>query len=868
MKSIINITLTVCFLMLLSVSFSQTVTQAEYFWDTDPGQGLGTPLTVTDGSFDEAVEEVFKNISILPSIGAHTFNIRIKDANNVWSPLYTSSIYIASSNGARNLNIVQAEYFWDSDPGQGAATPLLAVDGNLDEIIESVYKDISVLPPVGAHTFNVRVKDANNNWSPIFTTSIYVQTTGTTSRDINVVAGELYFDTDPGYGSGMPLLALDGNFNHVVEQLYVQGLPSSITAGLHSMHVRMQDANGNWGPEFVTTVSIDTTIYPVIANITEGDTLFCSNELLTNQLFVAINNPLATYTWSVTNGSVSSGQGNDSVYINWSGSFPATIKLKVCEGANCDSTTKVVDVKAISQTTINDSICQGSSYNFNGEILNTSGTYYDTLVNNISCDSIITLNLYVKPVPTLNLSVNGNELTATSGFSSYNWYFNGNIISGADSNIYNATQSGGYVVEAITSSGCTTISGTYNHTLVTCIPTISITSSLGDTLCSNENVVFTASITDGGTSPQYQWIKNGINVGAGSPTYSPSSLASNDSISCVLTSNASCATTTVLTSDTIVITINSSNTTIINDTICNGGSYSFKGQTLTTAGTYYDSLDNQFGCDSIVTLNLTVNSCSINQDSCSGLIISEYIEGSSFNKAIEIFNASNLSINLSQYQVKIYSNGGSTASSVITLAGNLAAYSTYVVANTGANAMILGQADQTSGSLNFSGNDAVSLEKNDTIIDLIGVIGQDPGPQWGNGTKDHTLVRKSSVLGGVNINPSTFDPIVEWDIYGIDVVNYIAAHNSDCSNTTLITVKEILTANLYPNPTFDDVKIEVNSSENDIHYEVFDSKGKLITNGKFKNTKLIRMSTFERGIYHVKLFTEKSNIITKKIVKQ
>ena len=82
-------------LWLLSVSLSaQVVTSAEYFWGTtDPGAGNGTAMSASDGTFDEAVEEVIKaGISLPASNGIHLFNIRVKDGNGNWGPLYKKAL--------------------------------------------------------------------------------------------------------------------------------------------------------------------------------------------------------------------------------------------------------------------------------------------------------------------------------------------------------------------------------------------------------------------------------------------------------------------------------------------------------------------------------------------------------------------------------------------------------------------------------------------------------------------------------------------------------------------------------------------------------------------------------------------------------
>ncbi|HOH98212.1 MAG TPA: endonuclease [Candidatus Cloacimonadota bacterium] len=135
------------------------------------------------------------------------------------------------------------------------------------------------------------------------------------------------------------------------------------------------------------------------------------------------------------------------------------------------------------------------------------------------------------------------------------------------------------------------------------------------------------------------------------------------------------------------------------------------------------------------------------------LFISEYIEGSvGNNKAIEIFNASGDTVDMTQLNVKVAANGGAWGSPIV-LTGTLANHNVYVLANTTADAAILALANQTSGSLSHNGDDAVGLFYGDTLIDAVGVQGVDPGDGWevagvANGTKDHTLIRKSTVTQG------------------------------------------------------------------------------------------------------------------------
>ncbi len=133
------------------------------------------------------------------------------------------------------------------------------------------------------------------------------------------------------------------------------------------------------------------------------------------------------------------------------------------------------------------------------------------------------------------------------------------------------------------------------------------------------------------------------------------------------------------------------------------------------------------------------------------LFISEYIEGSSNNKAIEIYNPGASPVTLTGYSLQVFFNGSATATLTIPLSGVLAPGDVYVVAHTMANAAILAKADQTNGAGWFNGDDAVVLRNGTTAVDVVGQIGLDPGTEWGSGlasTADNTLRRKTGVLAG------------------------------------------------------------------------------------------------------------------------
>ncbi|WP_109506946.1 ExeM/NucH family extracellular endonuclease [Nocardioides speluncae] len=179
------------------------------------------------------------------------------------------------------------------------------------------------------------------------------------------------------------------------------------------------------------------------------------------------------------------------------------------------------------------------------------------------------------------------------------------------------------------------------------------------------------------------------------------------------------------------------------------------------------------------------------------LFFSEYIEGSSNNKALEIYNGTGGTVDLAaeNYNVQMFFNGSATAGLTISLTGPTVAVAdgdVYVLAQSAASPSILAVADQTNGSGWFNGDDAVVLRKGTIIIDVIGQVGIDPGTEWGTGvtsTADNTLRRKPSIQAGDPNHSDAFDPAVEWDGFATDTFDGLGAHviDDDGDNAPTVT---------------------------------------------------------------------------------
>ena len=154
------------------------------------------------------------------------------------------------------------------------------------------------------------------------------------------------------------------------------------------------------------------------------------------------------------------------------------------------------------------------------------------------------------------------------------------------------------------------------------------------------------------------------------------------------------------------------------------------------------------------------------------LFISEYVEGSSFNKAVEIYNPTLATIDLTGYEFKLYSNGSVTASTTMSLTGELASGDVLVLGNSQATEELVSKIDVFTGAANFNGDDYLELTNNGTIIDSVGVFGV--RESWGGNV---TLIRKSSITQGDSDRTDTFVVDDEWDSEPSDTFTFIGSHN-------------------------------------------------------------------------------------------
>ncbi|MCC6600643.1 MAG: T9SS type A sorting domain-containing protein [Crocinitomicaceae bacterium] len=252
---------------------------------------------------------------------------------------------------------------------------------------------------------------------------------------------------------------------------------------------------------------------------------------------------------------------------------------------------------------------------------------------------------------------------------------------------------------------------------------------------------------------------------------------------------------------------------------------------------------------------ITVSTVSLHAQNCADIFISEYVEGTFNNKAIELYTPTDQPIDLGAGQ---YSMGrdrdGQGVPMLLNITGIIPAHDVRVFAldkrdpngtgnETPISNELMAAADtflnpvyvQSNSPMYFNGDDAfVVVKGGNTILDIVGKIGEDPGEGWwvpGDPaskwwTTDNTLIRKSTIQQGVTVNPMVFDPSLEWDSLPANTFSNLGTHNCVCGS---VGIKEETSPGfrLFPNPLVNG-DLSIISSHKIFAYSVFSSNGQLI----------------------------------------
>lgn len=283
---------------------------------------------------------------------------------------------------------------------------------------------------------------------------------------------------------------------------------------------------------------------------------------------------------------------------------------------------------------------------------------------------------------------------------------------------------------------------------------------------------------------------------------------------------------------------------------------------------------------------------------CSELFISEYVVGSGNNRALELYNPTANSIDLSTYKVGRFRDGSGTPM-LLDLSGTIASLSTFVIVidkqdpnGTGfdepVDAALAAVADifvnpvyvQSNSPFYFNGDDAVPLFNGDAsdpsnLKDVVGRIGEDPGTAWSdaNGTwwtTDKTLIRKASVLSGDGNGLDEFLPEVQWDSLPENTFTELGWHTCDCADVG-VNDQDINRINVYPNPNTTRI-LNVSANKNIDLIQVFNIIGQeakeIDLSNQFADTQRLDLKGLKDGLYIVRVTLDGGATISRKITLQ
>ncbi|MEP7317833.1 MAG: T9SS type A sorting domain-containing protein [Panacibacter sp.] len=402
------------------------VSRVEYYIDTDPGYGAATSVSIgTGNNFADLT------VNIDPATltaGVHVFGIRSKDANGAWS-LDNKWLFVKPySNSTAIPNVSRVEYYIDTDPGYDNATSV-SIGTGTDFANLTVNIDPATLTS-GVHVFGIRAKDINGAWS-LDNKWLFIKPLNNSTVAPNLSRIEYYFDTDPGYGNGVPVA-----INNITN-LPNYSLPvniSGLSAGAHKLFMRSKDVNNAWSLDniFEFTVTAAIANPSIVVNSVTKKTV-CAKDGFNvsyqangtynagNVFNVQISDATGSFTSPVTIGSFA-GTGNSIISCALPASVPAGTGYKV----RVTSTNPVV----------------------------TGITGSDVIIIN-ALPAIPTIT----PSGTTTFCAGGSVTLTSSSATNYLWS------NGATTQSINVTASGNYSVIVSNASGCTAASNTVTVTV-------------------------------------------------------------------------------------------------------------------------------------------------------------------------------------------------------------------------------------------------------------------------------------------------------------------------------------------------------------------------------------------------------------------
>jgi hypothetical protein len=226
----------VILLTMCTSTLAQQIDEAEYFFDSDPGQGNGIPLSVEPSDTPRVNQAV--SVAALAD-GLHRICLRYRDELSRWSLADCRLFYLVDVTPPDTSdNLIAAEYFFDSDPGQGNAQAISVTAGSAPSV--SIPVNVSALTP-GLHRLCLRYRDEFGRWSIADSRLFYINA-APSPQPYSIAAAEYFYNMDPGAGNGHALSITPGDNPVISGEISLSGL----APGLHRFFLRYRNDRNWW----------------------------------------------------------------------------------------------------------------------------------------------------------------------------------------------------------------------------------------------------------------------------------------------------------------------------------------------------------------------------------------------------------------------------------------------------------------------------------------------------------------------------------------------------------------------------------------------------------------------------------------------